>query len=128
MDHSVAQFLEELCRLLRITDIEIQQLCAPASESLAFLFPDDDTRQKARDLLDDEEYKDISIRLTRHAATTVVFHLLTLLDERRELGDACVQPRLVLTKDAQEVPVPSFLHELLGGTMQDIGMDTDEWW
>jgi len=128
MDEPIKEFLTEVCDILRnINDDDIESYDSDPAH-LASLFPNKEDQDRFLSLMADDRQRSICIRLTRHAATAVAFHILVLFDERKELGKTGAWPKLSLVVDNKEMAPPTHLHELLGEAMQDLGMDTDEWW
>jgi hypothetical protein len=127
MDQSVRDFLEELCEMLKRLDEATQSLCDDP-DGLEYCCPNEEDRRQLLALLRDVDARKVLIRLTRQAATAAVFHVLVLLDERKELGQTKVRPSLKLYVNDSEVPCPNYLHELLGDAMLGLGMDTYDWW
>lgn len=95
---------------------------------LAWLFPNENDERIASQLLNEQKYQKIIVRMIRHASSAMAFHILTLVDERKELGEWPIRPKLVFMQDREEVDAPNNLHELLGDAMSDMEMDTNDWW
>lgn len=85
-------------------------------------------RQQHMHILRDDAQRAMVLAFVRRAMTAVTFHMLVLMDERKELGPNRVSPKLTLMRDGKELPYCNYLHELLGDVMHDMGMDLNEWW
>ncbi len=127
MNEAGGDLLREVCSIIRSVDTNIASLRSER-RALEFLFPAEMDQRALLELLEDESARALVQRLTRHAATAAMFHLLTVLDERKELGETRAAPRLILDVGSDVVEPPPDLHERLGAVMQAEGMDTEEWW
>lgn len=127
MDQPVHDFLLELCTMMRRREelLEHSVNLSAAPEDRLFFEPEAHARAAA--FLADSNARVECQRFVRTSVLQLVFNLLVLFDEGRELGPSRVRPRISLSFAGAPVDCPTHLHELLGAVMSEVGMDTDEW-
>jgi len=127
MTDLVTELLKEVAGIVRGVGMDVSSMNHDMN-GLFVLLPNEDDQLKLRTIMADEHSRRLLIRIARHAATAVAFHMLVLLDERRELGSTSAKPKLVIVLNGTAIEPSSDLHERLGEVMGTLGMDTDEWW
>lgn len=125
MEPAVRDFLAQLCESIEGISQDVERWTEGDTSPLLLTEQDEGA---LRELLQDGQRGRLCLRLARHAATAAVFNMLVLFDEQRRLGVTGAAAKLSLMVGDMETAPPSYLHELLGDVMHDLGMETDEWW
>ena len=121
MNQEMRELLYEVCQLMKEIHNWIDQ-AGDDPDAMSNLFHNG-PEGRVVSMLSDPVQRIEMLRIARYSMSTLIFHLLAMIDEKRELGNSNIIATLVLLKNGVPVDYPPMLHECFGTAMIELGFD-----